>query len=435
MIMCKIAHNSQDQADVQAVLNANAASEKGRVQLFARLSMVFNFENLNREIEALDQSTNVLDKFARNVIANRQPGQNASSRSAAKLAKALQVVRNHAANLHLALTRQWVTPCHQRHELKIFLEDRITELKSKQVTSDARASCFKVVFVGGRTQPPELWHETLFHVEAEDPQTNRIHLPLQGPRVHFSNLQNQPTNSRLDVLDICAAITSAASSAYSPIFYLAGTSNMAMTLHTPAPAAIQSSCSASTTLRKIFQDRHNQKSPSLSLPWKWRMALALKIASSFLQFMRTPWAQPSWSASNIHIPYNSGNHDLDLSSPFLSADFNRNSSPSAIRQAQVKEDLLELGILLLEIWHEINLEARFAQALSTPGVTCMTRACALEWLDDLQNPVSNLYFRAASFCISGLLTPDPRASEWDHPDLWKSVCANVIDPLSEVARI
>jgi hypothetical protein len=397
--------------------------------------MVFNLEHLEHKIEALDRSTNLLDKFTRNVTANHQPVQNIPSRKAAKLAKALQVVRHNAINLHSALTRQWVTPCHQRHELKVFLEDRITEPKPKQATNDARASCFKVVFVGGMTQPTDFWHETLFHIEAEDPQTTGTPLPPQGPRVQFSTSQRQPTNSRLNVPDICAAIMGATCRAHYPIFYLAGTRNMAMTLHTQASATTQSSQSPSTTLQKIFQDRHNQNSPSSPLPWKWRMVLALKIASSFLQFIRTPWVQPSWSARNIHIPSTAGSHELDLRRPFLSADFSRNSSQPVNRQSQVKEDLLELGILLLEIWHENNLETQFAQQLSTSNVSFMTHACALQWLHDLQNPLPDLYFRAANHCVSGLVTPDLRASEWDHPDLWKSVCENIIDPLSKVAQI
>lgn len=208
-----------------------------------------------------------------------------------------------------------------------------------------------------------------------------------------------------------------------------------MTLHTHAAATTRSSQSSSTTIQEIFQARHNQNSPSSPLPWKWRMVLALKIASSFLQFIRTPWVQPSWSASNIHIPYAAGSHELDLSRPFLSADFGRNSSPRAPRQVQVKEDLLELGILLLEIWHENNLEIQFVQQLSTGNVSFVRRVCALEWLDDLRNPLPDIYYRAACHCVSGHLAPDLRASEWDHPDLWKSVCENIIDPLSKVAQI
>ena len=398
--------------------------------------MVFNLEKLKHEIEALDRSTNSLDKFTRNVTSNHQPGQNAPSRKAVKLAKALQAVRQNAVNLHSALTRQWVTPCHQRHELKVFLEDRMTEPTPNQAPNDARASCFKVVFVGGMTHPTDFWHETLFHIEAEDPQTTGTPLPSQGPRIRFSTPQRQPTSPKLNVPDICAAITSAACTAHHPIFYLTGTRKMAMTLHTQAAAMTQSSQASSTTLQKIFLDRHNQNSPSLPLPWKWRMVLALKVASSFLQFIRTPWVQPSWSASSIHIPYIAGSHELDLSRPFLSAEFSRNSPPPINRQAQVKEDLLELGILLLEIWHENNLENQFAQQLSTSNVPFMRRACAVQWLEDLQtNPLPDLYFRAASHCVSGLMTPNPRASEWDHPDLWKSVCENIIDSLSKVARI
>lgn len=230
--------------------------------------MVFNLEHLEHKVEVLDRSTNLLDKFMRNVTANHQPGQNTPSRKTAKLAKALQVVRHNAVNLHSALIRQWIISCHQRHELKVFLEDRITE-------------------------PKYFWHETLFHIEAEDSQTTGTPLPLQGPHIQFSTPQRQPTNSRLNVPDICAVITSATCRAHYPIFYLAGTRNMAMTLHTQASATTQSSRSPSTTLQKIFQDRHNQNSPSSPFPWKWRMVLALKIASSFLQFIRTSWMQPS----------------------------------------------------------------------------------------------------------------------------------------------
>jgi hypothetical protein len=78
--------------------------------------------------------------------------------------------------------------------------------------------------------------------------------------------------------------------------------------------------------------------------------------------------------------------------------------------AKLKEALLELGITLLEIWHEATLEERCF--LPTQPMSHHDRqAWVLKWLDDANNPLPDLYHKAVSHCITGVIDGGSRLLE------------------------
>lgn len=74
--------------------------------------------------------------------------------------------------------------------------------------------------------------------------------------------------------------------------------------------------------------------------------------------------------------------------------------------------LLELGILLLEIWHKTTLEARFGLE-HAPTAYYDRMARGLEWLDDVDEPLPDLYDKAVAHCLRVNVSGGTRLLHWD----------------------
>ncbi|KIW78156.1 hypothetical protein Z517_07989 [Fonsecaea pedrosoi CBS 271.37] len=92
------------------------------------------------------------------------------------------------------------------------------------------------------------------------------------------------------------------------------------------------------------------------------MLLALTLAISLLQLHDTPWLHESWSKEGIQFMKTPGAKgegvsalDVDFTKPLISREFFSPSHDSA-KHLRPKEALLELGIMLLELWHEKTIE-------------------------------------------------------------------------------
>jgi len=175
------------------------------------------------------------------------------------------------------------------------------------------------------------------------------------------------------------------------------------------------------------------------------MVLALKLPSSFLQLLQTQWIAPRFSADTVHFLLQPTDQKPDVSRPFVSLSFESFSSSGRSSQAPsskeanvakvVKEALLELGIMLLEIWHEMTLEERFALPAELTMNQYIRQAWMLEWLDDVNNPPPDLYHKAVSHCVARVTDVRPGLPQWSDMKLWKAVCEGVVEPLSKISNI
>lgn len=277
-----------------------------------------------------------------------------------------------------------------------------------------------------------MWHETTVHAAGQDENDDLVSSRQTGVQII-----RPPTTLRdpriKAVSNICSTIQDAVCRQDHPVFHLSKKNPMAVSFLSRA-ADHQYRRVGSVTFKDVLDNTTKRRGP---LPWKTRMELALKLASSFLQFLRTPWMQTHWYANKVHFLRTDGQSaQPDLSRPYLLTVFDPSHSTTSTSPTQtpVKTDLIELGILLLEIWHEQTLEEHFSDpATTTPSN--YRHFQALQWLDDVQNPLPDLYHRAVSHCVVQIYTTEMRALEWDDTLFWKAVCENVIDPLSKVAKI
>ena len=202
--------------------------------------------------------------------------------------------------------------------------------------------------------------------------------------------------------------------------------------------------SGSSTLGMVTLEQVlNQTSRDRQSGAKWsliqRMNLSFSLASSLLQLYSTPWLSEPWTKQAIYFwrlrPSSQAN-DMSLTfepdRPFIIHSFPELPVACPPYKINARHQLLNLGILLLEIGHEKSFESW----TSSHGYT-LDRAygsrydAASEWLRDSQSELVPSYYDATARCIectfqTGHGRPIP---DWEDSDFKKSICQLVIKPL------
>ena len=186
-------------------------------------------------------------------------------------------------------------------------------------------------------------------------------------------------------------------------------------------------------LNKTSSDRHSGAKWSLIQ----RMRLSFSLASSILQLYSTPWLSEPWTKQTIYfwrLRPSSQASDMALifepDLPFIIHSFPE--PPVACPIINARHQLLNLGIILLEIGHERSFESWTSTHGYTLDRTYGSRYdAASEWLRDSQSELVPSYYDAIARCIectfqTGHGRPIP---DWEDSDFRKSICELVIKPL------
>lgn len=200
-----------------------------------------------------------------------------------------------------------------------------------------------------------------------------------------------------------------------------------------------SSTSGMVTLEQILNQTSSERHSSANWSLIQRMNLSFSLASSLLQLYSTPWLSEPWTKRAIYFwRLRPTSHASDMAlifepdCPIIVHSFPELPVPRSPYKINVRHQLLNLGIILLEIGHERSFESW----TSTHGYT-LDRAygsrydAAAEWLRYSQSELVPSYYDAAARCIectfqTGHGRPVP---DWEDPDFRKSICELVIKPL------
>ena len=430
------------------IITANREAPVRQLDLLARVKLMFSANELKDFVQELDQTTCALSTFVATIQSNRQIEGDVSSRQATKIAKALRQVRAFAISLYLALCDGWKTGCHSKHEVKLFLEDRVGASADIRrpvgYKTNVPMLIFQLIFAANASESEVLWHETAVQVYHDDHEyhsnNTNSHLSSSKVKISVPKLSSNKPNVTC-VEDICGTIETIRCDQRCVAFVLTEKQQVGM-IPTDKNIWISHTKPNTTTLKALFLST-SVKSPRSGpiLPWKHRMFLALKLSSNLLQLLQTQWLASPWSSDVIsflvrqHVAAKSGSQEqnVDVSRPFISLVFDTATSSHPQQKVEPKVVLLELGILLLEIWHEMTLETRFA---ITEAVTNYyeRQRLATEWFDDMSNPLPELYDRAVSRCIFRTVGGKSRLLDWDDIEFWRGVCADVIEPLLKICK-
>ena len=415
------------------------------------MKLLLGITDIKATIQELDDGTAALDRFSRLTLSNRQTIQSDSSRKAAKLAKAFRHIRSFASSLYLAITDGFREECHDSHETRLYLEDRVdtaTDILHRvgKAKSSTPVMMFDLVFTAGEPPKERVFYETVVQVFDEDECDDNFkvsfdHFSRQDSHADtlvglsfVSQRSSSPSKPTIDsVASICDAIKEAGGSQRRISFALVGNQPIgAISDHTPHVHQLKEEPTDAVSLKEILQVK------GTPLPWKTRMLLALRLASNLLQLLQTRWLERSWSKDVVFFLVQPGAQgQVFLNRPFVRCTFGGDGSgppaePSA-RSVEPKVALLELGILLLEIWHKTTLESRFGlQEAPTAYYDRMARA--VEWLDDVDEPLPDLYDRAVAHCLRVNISGDTRFLDWEDAKLWGVICGDIIAPLAKICK-
>ncbi|KAI6370087.1 hypothetical protein MCOR25_004261 [Pyricularia grisea] len=464
-----------------AIIDANQTKTNLIDELAPRIKLLCGITEMKTAIEDIDAGTSAIDRFSRLVLSNRQTVQANTSRKAAKLVKSLGRVRTMASGLYVALSEGFSGHCHDRHETRLYLDDRVDGAKGVAAREGRRIEdanrpllTFDIVLATQNRQGRRQSYETIVQVFGDEEDgisvgrtdatavtaTSQANLQPPGatePRLRFTTETSttrspSPSHFRMKVTPIasslCHVITEAQCSRRRLSFAMVGSQSIGTLNESPEViyTGDESGTINAVSLAEVLQ------TPGVPLSWKLRMLLALRLSSCLLQLTQTRWLEQGWSKEVVLFPATiaaakpvSPTHEttasVDLTRPFVACAFGSDSGDAGkgpmSSTVEPKTALLELGILLLEIWHKTTIEARFGLKDGKPGAASSyyeRMARAVEWLDDTEEPLPDLYDKAVAHCLRVNIGGDTRFVEWEDNKLWGVVCENIIEPLATICR-
>ena len=403
---------------------------------------MFSASEISKAIQDLDSVANSLLRLTSLIASNQDSAERFSSRKAKDLRRGLQQVRRFAVGLHQAILGAWRSNCHNHHEAKLLIEDRIESainmFKGTKKDSDLWTMGFRLIFSASSPQQEHSWHEATIMVSRElvleDPNRSDEPPVYRNPRVTLALPERdllRPVGSCVD--DICAVLASIRRDQKKVALVLSKEHKMSAIISKEG-SLVPCDHAEKIPLRKILCNAESTPRRE-NFALKPRMTLALGVASNLLQLSRTPWLQTPWSKDRIFFLRRSSAAGklYDFTKPFISFTFNNhttNTQTQTQSQTDPKVAFLELGILLLEIWNNETFETHFPTQQS-PLEYYQRLALAIEWLGDKENPPPELYDRAVSHCIHSRET---RFYDWEDVGTWDIVCQGILEPLHDICK-
>lgn len=424
------------------IIEVNQHAKWKSTGLLKRFKLLFRARDLKNAISEIDQATDALQRFARLVSLNKSPTQEASSWRAKRLAEGLRQVRGFANNLHLAMSRGWRQDCHDQHGANLHLDDRV-ETALEMFRRYPKEECipslvFHFVLTVSDDQRPTSFYEARFRVlRRKNGEEGELRCPHSDPTQCQETLI-LPQESEIrqvveEVENICSTIEQLKRGDSHRVLVLAeyqqlGTIAMAHEEEVLSPCFYGSKI----PLRELLS-----KGPRI--PLKFRSFLALRVASSLLQLLQTPWldiGNETFEDAVLFLVKGKKARPLlssclDFDRPVVTTCFKTSKKGKSV-EVDPKTALLELGISLLELWHERLLEEEFTCEFQKDYF--IRRDLALRWLDDMTNPLPPLYDKATSHCIRGMIGGESRFEDWENKSFWNAFCVDIIEPLSKNCR-
>ena len=439
--------------DLFAIIKANQEKPSLVAGLAPRIKLLLNITKIKEATEEIDKSSGVLDRLWRVALPNCQSINSNLSRKSQKLAKAFRQIRGLAGGLYDAVLHGFRDGCHDSHEARLYLDDRIDTAhqvlnRRSAACSDAPLIMFDLVFHAGGQKDDTLYYETAVQVFDDHiiANTGPDSTPESVRATVTISVTDDPTASRPNVAsitNICTTIKEAREMKLCLSFALLANRQMGTFPDHNALAATRSLHQEDWSYVSLSQVL---KTSTSTLPLKSRMKLSLRLSSSLLQLLQTPWLTQAWrkdavfflvsdppSIPTSRVPRSA---QIDLSRPFVVCNFS-DQSPE-VRSMEARTVLLELGIILLEIWHGMTLEAHFgldeSDTRSRSTKYFERLAQALEWEADWTNPMPGLFGETVSQCLRGNNVSAGKKLDWEDSNVWSSICGDIIEPLSKLYK-
>ena len=254
--------------------------------------------------------------------------------------------------------------------------------------------------------------------------------------VRFEGIERKPTFTVID--SICASLMASAQLERPFSFYLSPDQLLRYSLTRPAKPFRSAKPTPKSPRGHLSQSDsvtlHDVLVRNIRFDLRDRIVVAFVLVSSQLQLHSTPWLPDFWSKDYLRFPYFKNPQTSDISviysCPFVQRHFSDTATTQEQSLANAKRALLELGIILLEIWERQT----FAEYASKIGRRVdegygLRYEAAKQWLDESEQQLLPPYASIISRCIECNIANKSLKYEWQDEILRQSICEDLLKPL------
>ena len=436
------------------VVKANK-SKSGKSTFLRRIKFSLDSREIEELIGNIDSASKRLRRLSK--CAATVHDMRSASTKISKYTRFLHSIQMQADRLYAAVADNLSSCCHDEHDTKLLLNDRLEQFKTREKPTSFSLAIMSPSEAGSGSllshsvQIDVLEDETFGYVSGLDSERVRSnnksdrtdHLHSRGRSVTFTSSHEEPLQNHAQVnriSNICQSLNNPQVKSKLRQLYLSQGDSLSYRLVTSSVATDSNPLSLRvdqrpeqffTLKRVLLQSADLEASPNAK-GWSrdQRMALSFKLASSLLQLCLTPWLMNAWTKEDICFMHagssrtsSKGPLQFEVRHPFIIAKIPERRSPD---KRATKRQMLELGILLLEIWQETSLENWAASVGLTIRSSYGSRYdAARKWLSESET-VSVSYWDAVDHCIECAF---PALPDWQNTAFRKSVCERVVKPL------
>ncbi|KAK7728333.1 hypothetical protein SLS63_006781 [Diaporthe eres] len=441
-IVAKIGHirrfpNAQKD-DLSAVLAANTPCN-GKFSFRERLSFTIEMGSLKGLLEELREDRLSLETIIKGLKTQQEYLAKEPSHDARKLAASFSKVQQTASTLFSAICQCCSCPCITGHGLLLRLDHRVpTQRVRAKVRKKADEPTTFSLFMGLEHSLQEISVNAYEADPSEESPATAKFLGQKIPKktVGFSippisatlHEEHRPQCRDWEpISNICDSAMSALKKEYLLRLHLMADALSLVNGTREARREVAQSTNLEQFLRRGCLDEDARMTP------KQQTILALDIAASLLQLRQTHWSLFPWTNKRIQFLFSKQG---ELWGPFVEELIDKKTGKTPVTPSpqgpDPKEALLELAILLLEIWHHKPLEMWAAklgmESIDTPEAR---RIAAIRWLELTSDRLPPHHLVAIEQCLAFC---SGRLRVWDDGEFQKLYCENVVKPLQESCK-
>ncbi|KAI4259356.1 MAG: hypothetical protein L6R42_004593 [Xanthoria sp. 1 TBL-2021] len=455
------------------------ASSSGRLKLeyeLKRITYTLSRKRRDKLMSQLERHNNEIQTL----LGNSERLEPMRKKRRSPITKYFHQIRDHAHNLHAALTHAWRCDDSPTHTAKLLLEKRVrpdedggheiedpTSIKFNVLfahvgerMSDTSTTCSSSDWCAAKIElmdiePKDERRESLPSIKgdprslADSTSQHSSNAPSLGTtssgtgdrRVSFVTSMTEPTTISLcdgasEISDLCSTLRSRSSSQSSLGYFRdAHHRRYILTLAGP-PQDKLADIQNIITLEGVLGKKNSAVGQAI-LPRRSRLAVAVTLAHSMLQLHTGPWLHESWGKKDVYFVQDQKDI-IYVEQPFLVRQISATDAESAVTTKTTSRgcntSLLSLGILILELWFNERIEAQpfYKQYQDQDGNDNEYTAfnAAQKWQEqameeaglDLHNPT-----RRCIYCAFGAASQDLEDEE-----LRRAVYSEVVQPLEKL---
>jgi hypothetical protein len=351
--------------------------------------------------------------------------------------------------------------------LKLYLEDRFEVWDASSLAISSRSTVKQILFrailtstagypIATSTPENHFWHETDIGVLDNENISSNSNLsttkqtarPSVAFKVAPSLLPSAPaipTQKLALIENLCQSIQRAKSDQKMLRLYLQSCGKLHGEHCDIVTATVQNLNANTISLASLLSISSLTSDRSRKLDMRYRTVLALRLASSLLQLLATPWLGTTWNADAIGFlaqpsstaastsAQNITVTQIDFEHPIIMQDFTTCLSLDTNRMQEadtIRRMFLELGIMMLELYHETRLETYFAKDFPIiQDEYTFRQFLAKRWIEKSKFEILPDYLMPITQCVDCSFEPRTHFPDWKNDTFRKSVCETVIEPL------